>query len=173
MLSVLFFRWLQRDCLNSAVQMIKCFRMPKHLLIFLCHLRGETAEVFSAAVADEKGAGDDVVNVPVLVSHGPVQIHAVELSFLVADDAHGVFKGVKPFDIAAYGLLHIGEGGANLGDSGLFLRLHENYPNLPGSIPGEAGIKLNGFETKSVAIVKAQGNALSFLYSTTSETERE
>ena len=73
---------------------------------------GVTMEIWKGdegqtAIADEKGPGDDVVDVSVLIPHGPVQVPAVDFAFFVADDAHHVLKGIESLNVAAHGLLHV------------------------------------------------------------------
>ena len=71
---------------------IPCAEEPFREMVFfqipLLLLREKAAEGFSAAIADEESAGDNIRNISgILIPDGPVQGQTVDFSFLVADDA--------------------------------------------------------------------------------------
>ena len=84
----------------------KIFRLMEKPLVLLRHLRGQGCKILLAQPHHQKGSGNGIVHLPVLVPQGTVQRQSHELAVIVVDDGDRVIgKGVACADGAAHRLL--------------------------------------------------------------------
>ena len=96
------------------------------LLVLLRHLWGQGCKILLAQTYHQKGPGNGIVHLPVLVPQGTVQGQPHELSVIVIDDSNRVIsKGVACADGASHSLLQIFEFCADADVSGMLIGLHE------------------------------------------------
>ena len=80
-------------------------RALKHVTVAVQLLRIQTAEVFTAAVADEERAEDNILDLMILSVDCPAWSHAIELALVIADDTNLLFKRIIGLDTSADGFL--------------------------------------------------------------------
>ena len=84
-----------RDAEQRAVHPCKVFRIAEHLAIAVDLFIGKAVQIFAPAVADKGGAEDEIHHHAVVVLHAAVRAHPVDLTFLIADDADLLLKGIN------------------------------------------------------------------------------
>ena len=126
--------WFKWDCGDFTAKPIESLGLSVLVEILFLLLFAERTEAVRAAVADEKGTGDDIDDLAVLATDGTVKIHVVDLALVITDNAYLLLEGIVGFNPSANCLLQFLQGCANLchtsqlagldHDHGNFLRFH-------------------------------------------------
>ena len=139
---------------NLSIDFQETLGVFEHSQILLLLFLRKASEVGTAAIADEAGAGNNIHNLA-LHADGPVQWHAEDFSFFIADDTDFLFKGIHRFDAAAYGSLQTGQRSVDLLHSGQlagFQKYHSELVLLDGDA---AGVEVYLFEADAVTEIES------------------
>ena len=85
---------LKRDGLDPISRAVESLRPHELAAVFFDLLVRQTAEALPAAITDKRGAGNDVIDLMVLVVQRAVQGKTINFALLIADDSDLFLKGI-------------------------------------------------------------------------------
>ena len=122
---LLFFRWeglLHRnDLTRKPEELLRVFEM---LRVFLHQVSGKVCKIFFAQTDDQKIAGNNIVQMALIIIKCPVQRQPHELTFIIADQPNQIIKGISCLNISANGCLQGFQPALNFSFIGRFARLY-------------------------------------------------
>lgn len=110
---------------NAAAHPHKHLRLVEQRFKFADLLLREGTEVILGQPGNQKRSGDNIIDFIVFIPEGPVQLQAVDLAFLIDNQAHRIFIGINDLDIAANCLLQVLQPCANLHHPRVLPRFHQ------------------------------------------------
>ena len=106
------FAFFRADCFightnnhHPMPQPDKIFRLMEKPLVLLRHLRGQGCKILLAQPHHQKGSGNGIVHLPVLVPQGTVQRQSHQLTIIVVDDGDRVTERIAGTDVSTDCLL--------------------------------------------------------------------